>query len=162
MSLWIINQLPPLLTKTCATTEWNRPPWDNLHHRIPSRFTVVYYIGISGRSWRYDIRHNYEQHFWVYQQGSISLHHHHNLLSFKEEGFFPHRNGKYKFGLMKHQVILLIFLTSLWMHSHQAVSIEIIHYTRKLYLWPSVQSWHALPYHMKFYRETCRKPLQSS
>ena len=34
----------------------------------------------------------------------MSLHHHHSILSFQEEVFFPDQNGKYQYGLITNQV----------------------------------------------------------
>ena len=160
MYLWSLHQGPPPLTKTCATTAQNRPPWDHLYHRLVPYFTAVPYIVSAGSIWRYNIGHKYEQHFWVYQKFSLSLHHQQSLLSVQEEGFLPHHGGKYKSGLMTHQVYLILLLRFLWIHSHQSLLIALINYTRKLSLWPSFQSLHALLYRMTLCRDTCIQTLK--
>ena len=80
----------------------------------------------------------------------MSLHHHQSLFSVQEEVLLSHNNRRYKYGLITHQVTLLLLLRYPWMHLHQAVLIALIHHEIKLSLWPEVQphtlslvAWHA-------------------
>ena len=152
----------PLLTNMCAETAWKRLPWDHLHHRIVPHFSVVPQIGSAGSSWLWDRRHKWEQLFLVHQQGSLSLHHYQSLLFVQEEGLFTHRRNKYQYVLVTYQVPFLIIRIFLWMHSHQSVSIALVHHTRNLSLWTSGQAWHALPYHITFFRDNFIQNLKSS
>ena len=162
MTFWSLHKVPPTLTKTCETTVWNITTQDYLNHIIFPRFTQVPLIGISGSSWQYDRRHKCNHHFWVQHKGYLSLRRRHIILSVQWEGLFTHQNGKYKYGLMTHQVPCLLLMIYLRMHSHQYILISLFHHDRNLSLWPSGQAWHALPYGIKFYRDYCRQTLQSS
>ena len=90
---------------------------------------------------------------WVHWQEYLSLQHHQIMLSVQEEMFFPHQTGKYQYCLMTHQVSLLILLGSLWIHLHQAILISLVHHPINLYNLPDVQSHHALPCCIIFWRD---------
>ena len=148
--------------KMCNNCMKETPPRDHPRHMLIQKFTAVPYIGSAYRSWQYDRRKKCEQHYWVHQQGSLSLHHHQSLLYIQEEGIFTHLISKYQYVLMTQQVTLLTLLIYLWMNSHTSVLTKLVHHTRKVSIWPDGQAWHDTPYSSTFCRDTCRQTLNTS